>query len=109
MSALASSEADFGGATIGILGDPFLKNVVAVFDFGKDEMRFAARTEPGGRGVGDNGTTSAVGSASATSGGSRASASGAVANGAERRAVPVALGLNVIVGMLMVPVLELLL
>lgn len=27
----------------GIIGVPFLKNVVAVFDFGKDEMRFATR------------------------------------------------------------------
>jgi hypothetical protein len=27
----------------GILGDPFLKNVVSVYDMGKNEMRFAAR------------------------------------------------------------------
>lgn len=32
-----------GGITGSILGDTFLKNVVAVFDFDKDEMRFAAR------------------------------------------------------------------
>lgn len=31
------------GIALNFLGDVFLKNVVAVFDFGKDEMRFAAR------------------------------------------------------------------
>lgn len=31
------------GLALNFLGDAFLKNVVAVFDFGKDEMRFAAR------------------------------------------------------------------
>ena len=29
-----------------ILGTPFLRSVVAVFDFGKDEMRFAERVYP---------------------------------------------------------------
>ena len=33
------------GVTLYFLGDAFLKNVVAVFDFGKDEMRFAQRVE----------------------------------------------------------------
>jgi hypothetical protein len=28
-----------------LLGDSFLKNVVAAFDFGKDEFRFAPRLE----------------------------------------------------------------
>ncbi|OCL10720.1 acid protease [Glonium stellatum] len=32
------------GQTGTIIGDAFLKNAVAVFDFGKNEMRFAART-----------------------------------------------------------------
>ena len=32
-----------GGLALNFLGDAFLKNVVAVFDFGKDEMRFAKR------------------------------------------------------------------
>ena len=32
-----------GGITGFILGDTFLKNVVAVFDFGKDKVQFAAR------------------------------------------------------------------
>lgn len=33
------------GIVLNVLGDAFLKNVVAVFDFGKDEMRFAARVD----------------------------------------------------------------
>ena len=32
-----------GNIQLNFLGDPFLHNVVAVFDFGKDEMRFAKR------------------------------------------------------------------
>jgi hypothetical protein len=45
VSSLVSNEdATIGGVTAVILGDAFLKNVVAVFDFGKNEMRFAART-----------------------------------------------------------------
>ena len=32
-----------GGSSFGILGDVFLKNVLAVFDVGASEMRFAAR------------------------------------------------------------------
>jgi hypothetical protein len=31
------------GISLSFLGDAFLRNVVAVFDFGKDEMRFSAR------------------------------------------------------------------
>ena len=30
---------------LAFLGDAFLKNIVAVFDFGKNEMRFAARND----------------------------------------------------------------
>ena len=33
------------GISIMFVGDVFLKNVVSVFDFGKDEMRFAQRTD----------------------------------------------------------------
>lgn len=33
------------GIQLNFLGDAFLKNVVAVFDFGKDEMRYAARLD----------------------------------------------------------------
>ncbi|KAI5462149.1 aspartic peptidase domain-containing protein [Mariannaea sp. PMI_226] len=38
-------EAEGEGISLSFLGDAFLRNVVAVFDIGKDEMRFAARTE----------------------------------------------------------------
>ncbi|KAJ5751013.1 hypothetical protein N7533_008041 [Penicillium manginii] len=40
---IASSEAVSlaGGITLNVIGVPFLKNVVAVHDFGKNEMRFA--------------------------------------------------------------------
>ncbi|KAM0716795.1 hypothetical protein Q7P37_008240 [Cladosporium fusiforme] len=34
-----------GDLTLNFIGDAFLRNVVSVFDFGKEEMRFAARTE----------------------------------------------------------------
>lgn len=44
VSNLASSaEVSLGGITLNIIGVPFLKNVVAVFDFGKNEMRFAKK------------------------------------------------------------------
>ncbi|ODM20647.1 hypothetical protein SI65_03700 [Aspergillus cristatus] len=44
VSSLAASEdARVGDITVSILGVSFLKSVVAVFDFGKDEMRFAKR------------------------------------------------------------------
>ena len=41
MSAVESSD----GIALMFLGDAFLKNVVAVFDVGHDEMRFAPRLE----------------------------------------------------------------
>ncbi|KAH7347967.1 aspartic peptidase domain-containing protein, partial [Pyrenochaeta sp. MPI-SDFR-AT-0127] len=37
--------AESGGLALNFLGDAFLRNVVSVFDFGKNEMRFAARTD----------------------------------------------------------------
>ncbi|KAJ5655787.1 hypothetical protein N7507_007737 [Penicillium longicatenatum] len=42
-SLASSSEVSLGDITLNIIGVPFLKNVVAVFDFGKNEMRFAKR------------------------------------------------------------------
>ncbi|KAH8881338.1 acid protease [Thozetella sp. PMI_491] len=36
------------GLALNFIGDPLLKNVVSVFDFGKNEMRFAARKDGGG-------------------------------------------------------------
>lgn len=38
-----SIPAEGSGVALNFLGDAFLRNVVAVFDFGKTEMRFAAR------------------------------------------------------------------
>jgi hypothetical protein len=35
------------GIDVHFLGDAFLKNVVSIFDFGKNEMRFAARVDEG--------------------------------------------------------------
>lgn len=35
------------GLALNFLGDAFLRNVVSVYDFGKEEMRFAARTKGG--------------------------------------------------------------
>lgn len=43
-SSVAGSTEGFGFEA-NFLGDAFLKNVVAVFDFGRTEMRFAARTD----------------------------------------------------------------
>ncbi|KEY74838.1 hypothetical protein S7711_06522 [Stachybotrys chartarum IBT 7711] len=40
-----STPAEGFGIQLHFLGDAFLKNVVAVFDFGSKEMRFAARTD----------------------------------------------------------------
>lgn len=37
--------AEDDGIGLNFLGDAFLRNVVSVFDFGKEEMRFAARTD----------------------------------------------------------------
>ncbi|KAE9366755.1 acid protease [Stipitochalara longipes BDJ] len=46
VSAVVSNEGvELYGLTGHIIGDAFLKNVVAVFDFGNNEMRFAERTE----------------------------------------------------------------
>ena len=48
VSALVSNEGvGLYGLTGSIIGDAFLKNVVAVFDFGSNEMGFAARTGDG--------------------------------------------------------------
>ena len=47
VSSLASStEVSLGDVTLNIIGVPFLKNVVAVFDFGKNEMRFSKKLDP---------------------------------------------------------------
>lgn len=40
-----STAAEEDDISLNFLGDAFLRNVVAVFDLGKDEMRFAAREE----------------------------------------------------------------
>lgn len=48
VSAEGVSYVGFTGAAI--LGVPFLRNVVAVFDFGNNEMRFAGRTSDGSNG-----------------------------------------------------------
>lgn len=46
VSALAAMEdARVGDITVSILGVSFLKSVVAVFDFGKDKMRFAKKSK----------------------------------------------------------------
>lgn len=46
-----------GGLALNFIGDAFLRNVVSVFDFGREEMRFAARTDEhrddGGSGLKD--------------------------------------------------------
>ena len=52
-SLVASEEVSIEGLTVNILGVSFLKNVLTVFDFGRDEMRFAKLLE-----VGENGTVS---------------------------------------------------
>ncbi|KAJ5627517.1 hypothetical protein N7528_004944 [Penicillium herquei] len=39
----SSADVSLGDITLNIVGVPFLKNVVAVFDFGNDEMRFAKK------------------------------------------------------------------
>ncbi|KAJ5833023.1 hypothetical protein N7474_001334 [Penicillium riverlandense] len=46
MSSLATSESiSIDGLTLNIVGVPFLKNVVAVFDFGQNVMRFAKKLD----------------------------------------------------------------
>ncbi|KAJ5653622.1 hypothetical protein N7490_000625 [Penicillium lividum] len=42
-SLASSSEVSLGDISLNIIGVPFLKNVVAVFDFGRNEMRFAKK------------------------------------------------------------------
>jgi hypothetical protein len=48
------------GISLAFLGDAFLKNVVAVFDFGKNEMRFAARNDSGTATSNNSSTTATV-------------------------------------------------
>lgn len=48
MSALYPTASSSLNVSFNFLGDAFLRNVVAVFDFGNDEMRFAARSDGGG-------------------------------------------------------------
>jgi hypothetical protein len=57
--------AAYEGVVLYFLGDVFLKNVVAVFDFGKDEMRFASTLNVTGDGNGTS-TTSGAPSSSPT-------------------------------------------
>lgn len=66
VSAIANSDSvSIGGLTLNIIGASFLKNVVAVFDFGKDEMRFAKLLGGNVTHVGTgNSTPSASGSSS---------------------------------------------
>ncbi|KAJ5102762.1 hypothetical protein N7532_003291 [Penicillium argentinense] len=46
VSSLASSESiSIEGLTLNIIGVPFLKNVIAVFDFGNNEMRFSKKLD----------------------------------------------------------------
>jgi hypothetical protein len=62
-----------GGISFPILGTPFLRSVVAVFDFGKDEMRFAERAESASAG---NSTVGGSGTSTVAIPGAAASASG---------------------------------
>ena len=54
------------GISLAFLGDAFLKNVVAVFDFGKNEMRFAARNDSR-TATSNNSSVTATGSSSSAS------------------------------------------
>jgi hypothetical protein len=47
LAVVSNEGVELYGLTGNIIGDAFLKNVVAVFDFGNNEMRFAERTEGG--------------------------------------------------------------
>ncbi|CRG82839.1 hypothetical protein PISL3812_00185 [Talaromyces islandicus] len=47
-SALYPTGSSSLGVSFNFLGDAFLRNVLAVFDFGNDEMRFASRSDGGG-------------------------------------------------------------
>jgi hypothetical protein len=44
-SLVASERVAFEGIMLNILGVPFLKNVVSVYDFGRNELRFAQRSD----------------------------------------------------------------
>jgi hypothetical protein len=56
MSSLVSSESvSIGDVTLNILGVSFLKNVVAVFDFGRNEMKFAKRLGGNGNSIESSG------------------------------------------------------
>ena len=59
--------------SLAFLGDAFLKNVVAVFDFGKNEMRFAARNDSG---TATSNHSSAGATASSSSGSSTSKSAG---------------------------------
>jgi hypothetical protein len=48
MSALYPTSSSSIGVSFNFLGDAFLRNVIAIFDFGNDEMRFASRSDGGG-------------------------------------------------------------
>jgi hypothetical protein len=52
------------GITVNILGVPFLKNVVAVFDYGQNEMRFAKLLDSDNCTSGDNDSLSHISAAS---------------------------------------------
>lgn len=58
-----------GDLTLNFLGDAFMNNVVSVFDFGANEMRFAARADGGGVVARNASVTTAAPSPTATSGG----------------------------------------
>lgn len=70
------------GISLAFLGDAFLKNVVAVFDFGNNEMRFAARSVSGSVTANNSSTTApgtgSSGSATSTNRGNKRTASGLV-------------------------------
>lgn len=55
------------GISFSILGTPFLRSVVSVWDFGKDEMRFAERLDSVNATVTSNGGTSTQTAAATTS------------------------------------------
>lgn len=69
VSSIASADsAAFQGISIGILGVPFLKNVVSVFDIERNEMRFAKLTGEVQRGQEDDGTSSNTGNSVSNAG-----------------------------------------
>lgn len=54
-SLVSSESVSIGGLKLNIIGVPFLKNVVAVFELVNNEMRFAKLLESGDGGLGDVG------------------------------------------------------